>query len=27
LLTYENRKWQIKFWNKKPEYLLNLPLS
>lgn len=22
LLTYENRKWQIKFWNKKPEYLL-----
>ena len=22
LLTHENRKWQIKFWNKKPEYLL-----
>lgn len=22
LLTYENRKWQVKFWNKKPEYLL-----
>lgn len=21
LLTYENRKWQMKFWNKKPEYL------
>jgi probable phosphoglycerate mutase len=27
LLTYENSKWQIKFWNKKPEYLLDLPLS
>lgn len=27
LLTYENRIWQIKFWNKKPDYLLNLPLS
>jgi probable phosphoglycerate mutase len=26
LMTYE-RKWQIKFWNKKPEYLLNLPFS
>lgn len=24
LITYEH-KWQIKFWNKKPEYLLNLP--
>jgi broad specificity phosphatase PhoE len=22
LLTYENKSWQIKFWNKKPEYLL-----
>lgn len=22
LLTYENRKWQMHFWNKKPEYLL-----
>ena len=22
LLTYENRKWQMQFWNKKPEYLL-----
>lgn len=22
LLRYENRKWKIKFWNKKPEYLL-----
>lgn len=22
LLTHENRKWQMKFWNKKPEYLL-----
>lgn len=22
LLTYENQKWQMKFWNKKPEYLL-----
>ncbi|TLY48358.1 MAG: histidine phosphatase family protein [Gammaproteobacteria bacterium] len=21
MLTYENRKWQMKFWNKKPEYL------
>lgn len=22
LLSYENRKWQMQFWNKKPEYLL-----
>lgn len=22
LFTYENRKWQMQFWNKKPEYLL-----
>ena len=22
LLTCENRRWQMKFWNKKPEYLL-----
>lgn len=22
LLIYENRKWQMKFWNKKPEFLL-----
>ena len=22
LLTYEHRKWQMNFWNKKPEYLL-----
>lgn len=22
LLNYENQKWQMKFWNKKPEYLL-----
>ena len=22
LLTYENRKWQMQFWNKKPEYVL-----
>ncbi len=22
LLTYENRKWQMQFWNQKPEYLL-----
>lgn len=21
LLTYENQKWQMKFWNEKPEYL------
>jgi probable phosphoglycerate mutase len=21
LLAYEHRKWQMKFWNKKPEYL------
>lgn len=26
LLTYDHRKWQMQFWNKKPEYLLNLPL-
>lgn len=26
LMNYEY-KWQIKFWNKKPEYLLNLPLT
>lgn len=24
LLTYENRKWQMKFWNKKPDYLLQV---
>lgn len=22
LFTYKNRKWQMKFWNKKPEFLL-----